>query len=66
MDELMKYAMKRAYLNQLSRSKLLSDREYDIVKNDLMIRHKITGFFSKYQSVLKRTPAGLKKNSNSI
>jgi len=43
MDNTMKYAMKLAFLNQLYSKKMLTDREYAAIKNDIMIRHKIPG-----------------------
>lgn len=49
MDNTMKYAMKLAFLNQLYSKNMVTDREYAVIKNDLMIRHKIpsTNLFSK-------------------
>jgi hypothetical protein len=49
MDNTMKYAMKLAFLNQLYSKNMVTDREYAVIKNDLMIRHKIpsANLFSK-------------------
>lgn len=58
MDNLMKYAMKLAYLDQLYRDKMISDNEYAVIRNELMIRHKILGGFTKYQRELERNSNG--------
>lgn len=41
MDNTLKYAMKLAFLNQLYGKKLITDKEYNVIKSDLMKKHKI-------------------------
>ncbi|HQA60106.1 MAG TPA: conjugal transfer protein [Tepidanaerobacteraceae bacterium] len=40
-DNTLKYAVKLAFLNQLLGKKLITDKEYTAIKNDLMKKHKI-------------------------
>lgn len=41
MDDTIKYAMKLALLNQLYGNKQITDKEYNVIKTDLMKRHKM-------------------------
>lgn len=41
MDNLLKYSIKLAFLNKLYGDKLLSEKEYIVIKNDLMKKHKL-------------------------
>lgn len=41
LDNLLKYAIKLAFLNQLYREELLSKSEYDKILNDLKLKHQI-------------------------
>jgi len=45
MDNILIYNTQLMMLKQLSKKKMVSDREYEIIKNNLMRKYKINGRF---------------------
>lgn len=44
MDDLIKYSLQIAMLNHLMSKKLITEKEYTAIKNDLMKTYKIKNF----------------------